>query len=112
MYINRQKRRDRIGQNVTIDPYNFKRVESFKYLGATITTDNDITEEIKGRIQAANRCMYSLHNTIKSKSLTRTSKIRVYKTVIRPVLMYGCETWTLTKAMESKLRCFEKKSSE
>ncbi|CAG9833703.1 unnamed protein product [Diabrotica balteata] len=65
--------------------------------------------KIKGRIQAANRCMYSVHNTIKSKSLTRTSKIRIYKTVIRPVVMYGCETWTLTKETERKLRCFERK---
>ncbi|CAG9833379.1 unnamed protein product [Diabrotica balteata] len=53
--------------------------------------------------------MYNLHNTIKSKSLTRTSKIKIYKTVIRPVLMYGCETWTLTKETERKLRCFERK---
>ncbi|CAG9837638.1 unnamed protein product [Diabrotica balteata] len=53
--------------------------------------------------------MYSLHNTIKFKSLTRTSKIRIYKTVIGPVLMYGCETWTLTKETERKLRCFKRK---
>ncbi|CAG9829272.1 unnamed protein product [Diabrotica balteata] len=53
--------------------------------------------------------MYSLHHTIKSKSLTRTSKIRIYKTVIRLVLMYRCETWTLTKETQRKLRCFERK---
>jgi len=48
--INRQGNRDRIRQNNTIDTYNFERVERFKYLGATITADNDVTEEIKGRI--------------------------------------------------------------
>ncbi|CAG9826336.1 unnamed protein product [Diabrotica balteata] len=47
--------------------------------------------------------MYTLHNTIKSKSLTRTSNIRIYKTVIRPVLMYDFETWTLTKETKRKL---------
>lgn len=109
MCINRQNRRDRIGQNVTIDTFNFERVERFKYLGATITTDNDITEEIKGRIQSTSRCIYSLHNIIKSKFLTRTTKIKIYKSVIRPILTYGSETWTMTKAMEAKLRCFERK---
>lgn len=57
MCINRMGRRDRIGQNVTIYNLNFERVECFKYLGATITADNDVTEEIKGRIQSANRCL-------------------------------------------------------
>ncbi|CAG9833444.1 unnamed protein product, partial [Diabrotica balteata] len=76
-----------------------------------VTADNGIAKEIKGRIKSANRCIYSLHNTIKSKSLTQTSKIRIYKWVIRPVLMYGYKTFTLTKETERKLRCFEKKIS-
>lgn len=59
---NRQKGRDKVGQNLTKDPYNFERVEPFKYLGTTITADNDITEETKARIQTSNRCMYSVKN--------------------------------------------------
>jgi len=102
MCINRQGHRDRIGQNVTIDTYNFERVERFKYLGATITVDNDVTEEIKGRIQAAKRCLFSLNNFFKSKNISRTSK--VYKSTIRPIITYGCETWTMTKANKEKLK--------
>lgn len=109
MCINRQKRRDRLGQNVSINNYNFERVEQFKYLGATVTADNNITEEIKGRVQSANRCVYSLKDLFKSKTLTRYSKLKVYTTVIRPILTYGCETWTITKDNEEKFRRFERK---
>lgn len=109
MCINRTTRRDRIGQNVTINTFNFERVQRFKYLGAVITADNDVTEEIKNRIQSANRCLFALNKLIKSKNLTRSSKIKIYKSIVRPVITYGCETWTMTKANEEKLRRFERK---
>lgn len=109
MYVSRQAQRDRIGQNVTIGDFNFERVNSFKYLGAVITADNDITEEVKARIQSGNRCMYALDKTLRSKRISRRAKIRIYKSIIRPVVMYGCETWTLTKDSERKLRVFERK---
>ncbi|XP_048525765.1 uncharacterized protein LOC125505633 [Dendroctonus ponderosae] len=81
--VNRLGRRDRIGQNVSINMYNFERVERFKNLSATITVDNDITEEMKERIQATNRCLYSLNNLLKSKNLTRISKVKIYKSIIQ-----------------------------
>lgn len=109
MCINKTTRRDRIGQNVTINNYNFERVQRFKYLGAVITDDNDVTEEIKSRIQSGNRCLFALDKLIKSRNLTRSSKIKIYKSIVRPVLTYGSETWTMTKANEEKLRRFERK---
>ena len=109
MYVGKGMRRDRIGQNVTMGEYNFERVTSFRYLGATISEENSISDEVKIRIQSGCGCMYALKQVITSKNLSRRSKIKVYKTVIRPVVMYGSETWTLTKENERKLKCFERK---
>lgn len=109
MHIARQAGRDRVGQNVTMGEFNFERVNSFKYLGAILTSENDTSEEIKARIQSGNRCMYALSNVLRSRDLTRGSKLRIYNTVIRPVVTYGSETWTITKTNERRLRCFERK---
>lgn len=110
MYTTRnEQHRDRLGQNITMDDYNFERVKKFKYLGTTLTENTDGTEEINCRIQAGNRCLYAVQDLLKSKLTSRRSKISVYKTIIRPVVMYGCETWTLTVTNEERLRVFERK---
>lgn len=110
MYSTRNNRiRDRVGQNITIDDYNFERVKKFKYLGTTLSEDTDGTEEINCRIQAGNKCLYATHKLLKSKQTSRRTKINIYKTIIRPVVMYGCETWTLTVANEERLRVFERR---
>lgn len=110
MYTSRRvQNRDRIGQNITIGNHNFERVKEFKYLGTTITEDNVGSEEINNRIQAGNRCLYALQDLIRSKELTRLTKINLYITVIRPVVMYGSETWTMTVANEERLRIWERK---
>lgn len=109
MYTSRTERRDRVGQNVTMGEYNFERVATFKYLGATIVQDNNLTEEIKVRIQSGNKCLYALKSVLASKNISRRTKITIYKTVIRPTVMYASETWTLTKDDERKLRVFERK---
>ena len=109
MHVARNPLRDRVRQNVTMDTYNFESVQKFKYLGAFITSNNDMTEEIKARIQSGNRCFFSLQPLMKSKTLSRTSKIRIYQTIIKPVVCYGCETWTLTKHNELLLQRFERK---
>jgi endonuclease/exonuclease/phosphatase family metal-dependent hydrolase len=110
MYISSVKsRHDRLGQNFTIGEYNFEVVEIFIYLGSLVTKDNNMEEEIKRRILLANKCYYGLQKHMKSKIVSKTTKIRLYKTLILPTLMYGCETWTLTKASENLLGCFERK---
>lgn len=67
----------------------------FKYLRTSISENNDIAEEINNRIQPTNRCLFALQNLIISRSLTRETKLNIYKTVLRLVIIYGCETWTL-----------------
>lgn len=88
---------------------NFETVPRFTYLGSLITNNNDTTEEIQKRIMNANRCYFRLQNLIKSRLLSRNTKILVYKTLIRPVLTYAAETWVLTKRNERALDVFERK---
>ncbi|KAJ4448690.1 hypothetical protein ANN_00080 [Periplaneta americana] len=84
-------------------------VEKFKYLRATVTNINDTREEIKRRINLGNACYYSVGKLLSSSLLSKNLKVRIYKTVILPVVLYGCETWTLTLREEQRLRVFENK---
>ncbi|KAJ4450881.1 hypothetical protein ANN_02314 [Periplaneta americana] len=96
--------------NIKIGDLSFEEVEKFKYLGATVTNINDTREEIKRRINMGNACYYSVEKLLSSSLLSKNLKVRIYKTVILPVLLYGCETWTLTLREEHRLRVFENNS--
>ncbi|KAJ4443887.1 hypothetical protein ANN_05674 [Periplaneta americana] len=95
--------------NIKIGDLSFEEVEKFKYLGATVTNINDTREEIKRRINMGNACYYSDEKLLSSSLLSKNLKVRIYKTVILPVVLYGCETWTLTLREEQRLRVFENK---
>jgi hypothetical protein len=86
---------------------SFERVEEFKYLGTTLTDQNSSQEEVKSRSKLGNACYYSVQNLLSSRLLSKNLKIRIYKTIILPVVRYGCETWSLTLKEEPKLRVFE-----
>jgi hypothetical protein len=79
------------------------------YLGTLITTDNNTSAEINNRIALANRSYFGLVNILKAKNINRKYKVIIYRTLIKPVLMYGVETWVLNKADELRLGVFEKK---
>ncbi|KAJ4449632.1 hypothetical protein ANN_01036 [Periplaneta americana] len=91
-------------ENIKIGNLSFGKMEKFKYLGATVTNINDTREEIKRRINMGNVCYYSVE-----KLLSSSLKVRIYKTVILPVVLYGCKTWTLTLREKQRLRVFENK---
>jgi sorting nexin-29 len=93
--------------NIKIDNISFERVEEFKYLGATLTNQNSIPEEIKSRLKSRNACYHSVHNPLSSRLLSKNTKIRLYRTVVLAVVLYGCETWSLTLREEQRLRVFE-----
>jgi len=78
-------------------------------LGTLITTDNNTFAEINNRIALANRSYFGLVNILKAKNINRKCKVIMYKTLIKPVLMYGAETWVLSKADELRLGVFERK---
>ncbi|KAI5642211.1 reverse transcriptase (RNA-dependent DNA polymerase) domain-containing protein [Phthorimaea operculella] len=108
-YFHMRRRKDERRNDVSVNGVTYKGVSKFKYLGCTVTDTNQRQEEIDIRIQNALRCSAALHKILTSKLISRRTKIRVYKTVIRPILMYGCEAWTLTLKEENKLLVAERK---
>ena len=79
-------------------------------VGVVIVNGNNSTEEeIKGRISLGNKAFYANQDLFKSKLLTKNSKPRMYKTLVRPVVTYACETWVLKGNIQTKLRVFERK---
>jgi len=89
------------------DNSSFERVEEFRYLGKTLTNKNSIQEEIKSRLKSGNACYYSVQNLLSSSLLSKNLKIKIYRTIILPVVLYGCETWSLTLKEERRLSLFE-----
>jgi len=87
-----------------IDNISIERVEEFKYLGTKLTNKNSIQEEIKSRLKLGNACYYSVQNLLSSSLLTKKLKIKIYRTIILPVVLYGCETWSLSLREERRLR--------
>jgi hypothetical protein len=63
--------------------------------------------EIKRRLNSGNTCYHSIQNLLPSRLLSKIIKIRIYKTIILPLVLYGCETWSLTLREEHRLRVFE-----
>jgi len=94
--------------SVRIDNSTFERVEEFKYLGTTLTNQNSIAEEIKSRLRTGNACYHSVQNVLSSRLLSKNLKIKTYRTIILPFVLYGCEAWSLTLREERKLRVFDK----
>ena len=93
--------------SVKIDNSSFERVDEFKYLGTTLTNQNSIQEEIKSRLKSGNACHHSAQNLLSSSLLSKNLNIKIYRTIILPVVLYGCETWSLTLSEERRLRVSE-----
>jgi hypothetical protein len=98
-----------VGQNrdIKIANRSFENVSQFKYLGTTVTNQNLFQEEIKRRLNSGNACYHSVQNLLSSRLLSKNLKNRIYKTIVLPVVLYGCETWSLTLREEHRLRMFE-----
>jgi len=76
-------------------------------LGTTLTNQNSIQEEIKSRLKSGNACYYSVQNLLSFRLLSKNLKIKIYRTIILPVVLYGCETWSLKLKEERRPRVFE-----
>jgi hypothetical protein len=97
------------GQNQTIRIANesFESVATFKYLGMALTNQNDIHNDIKSRLNSGNAYYYSVQNLLSAYLISKNLKIKIYKTVILPVGLYGCKTQSLTLGEEHRLGVFE-----
>jgi len=93
--------------NMKTDNRFFERVEEFKYLGTTLTNQNSIQKKINSRMKSGNACYHLVQNLLSSSLLSKNLKIQIYRTVILPAVLYGCETWSLTLREEGRLRVFE-----
>jgi hypothetical protein len=74
-----------------------------------VTETNDATPAVRERILKGNRCLYGLHNIFRSRYITANTKVKIYKTALRPVVTFGLETCTLTAKLEEELEIFERK---
>ena len=82
-------------------------MDEFKYLGKPLKSQNSVQEEIKSRLKVGNACYYSVQNLLSSSLLSKHLNIKIYRTIILPAVLYGCETWSLTLREERRLRVFE-----
>jgi len=77
-----------------------KKGEEFKCLGKNLTNQNYLQEESKSKLKSGNACYHSVQNLLSSSLLSKNLKIKIYRTIILPVVVSGCETWLLTMREE------------
>ena len=84
-------------------------LEPFKYLGTTLKNQNSIYEEIKSRLNSENACYHLVQILLSTSLPSKNVKIEIYRTIILPVILYGCGTWSLVLREECRPRVFENK---
>ena len=84
-------------------------VEKFVYLGATVSNVGGETEDIINRVSKAKGVFRKLRKIRSSRIINKRTKIRLYKTLVKPVLMYGSETWKMNRSDEKKIDVFQSK---
>ena len=98
-----------VKDNLCTEGLTFEQVEDFKYLGVNIKEKNNMHNEIRMRLNAANRCYFTMKEMFSSKLLSRRTKQRLNCTYLRPIVTYACETWSSTQGDEERLQSFERK---
>ena len=81
-----------------IDGETMEIVTDFIFLGSKITADGDCSHEIKRHLLLGRKAMANLDSILKSRDITLPTKVRSVKALVFPVVMYGCESWTIKKA--------------
>ena len=90
-----------------IDEKTVETLSDFTFLGSKITADGDCSHEIKRHLLLGRRIMTNLDSIFKSRGITLQTKVRLVKAMVFPVVMYGCESWTVKKAERQKTDAFE-----
>ena len=92
---------------IKINNSSVERVGEFKYLGTTLTNQNSIQEEINSRLKSEIPCCLSVQNLLFTSLLSINIKIKIDRTIILPVVLYGCQTCSFTLREEHRLRVFQ-----
>jgi hypothetical protein len=102
-------RYQKVGQkhSIKIGNRSIEDVATFKYLGTTLTDKNCMHEKIKNRLNSRNPCYHSVQSVLSSHLLSKNVKVKICKTIILPVVWYGCETWSLTLSEKNRLGVFQ-----
>ena len=90
-----------------IDGETVQSVSEFIFWGPQITADGDCSHEIKRRLLLGRKVMTNRDSVLKSRDITLPTKVRLVKAMVFPVVMYGCESWTLKKAECRRMDAFE-----
>ena len=90
-----------------IDGETVETVTDFIFLGSNITIDGDFTHEIKRHLLLGRKFMINLDSILKSRDITLPTKVHLVKAIVFPVVMYGCESWTVKKAERQRIDAFE-----
>ena len=90
-----------------IDGETMETMRNFIFLGSKITADGDCSHEIKRHLLLGRKVMTNLDNILKSRDITLPIKVHLVKAMVFPVIMYGCETWTIKKAECRRIDAFE-----
>ena len=90
-----------------IDGETMETVTDFIFLGSKITAESDCSHEIKRHLLLGRKAMTNLDSILKSRDITLPTKVRLVKALVFPVVMYGCESWTVKKAERRRIDAFE-----
>ena len=108
--LNSQKRKIMASGSITswqIDGGKMEMVTDFTFFGSKITANGDCSHEIKRRLLLGRKVITNLDSILKSTDITLPTKVRLVKAMVFPVVMYGCESWTVKKAKHQRIDAFE-----
>ena len=108
--LNIQKTKIMVSDPVTswqIDEETVETVADLIFQGSKITADGDYSHEIKRRLILGRKVMTNLDSILKSRDITLPTRVRLVKAMVFPVVMYGCESWTIKKAEHRRIDAFE-----
>ena len=88
-------------EELQTDSMYLEQVQSYKYLGSTVNSDNSIEEEIQRKITLENKAYYANQFLFKSRLVSKKSKLKLYGSIIRPIITYACETWILKETIKN-----------
>ena len=91
----------------TVDGETVEIMTDFTFLGSKITVDGDCSHKIKRHLLLGRKVMTNLDSILKSRHITLSKKVHVVKAMVFPVVMYGCESWTIKRAECQRIDAFE-----